>query len=261
VLVPTAHDEGPIGLNAFRLLFRLPRGLGFLTPEERDFVVERFHVGSKPHAVLGTGIDLDRPAPTFVDVSPPREPFVLYVGRIEQAKGLPELFEHFQAFKRLHGQERFVSATGEAFRGADLKLVLAGRAAWLDVPKRDDVVALGFVSDADKGALLARCELLVLPSRYESLSIVLLEAWAASRPVLVNGACAVTAGQVRRASGGACYHDERDFARQLAESLRDPPLRRRQGAAGRDYVAANYAWPSIEQRLLELLERAMGVAR
>ena len=73
--------------------------------------------------------------------------------------------------------------------GGDLRLVLAGGGTVPGLESRDDVVPLGFVSEEQKASLLRHCELLVMPSFLESLSLVMLEAWTLGRPVLVNGAC------------------------------------------------------------------------
>ncbi len=42
---------------------------------------------------------------------------------------------------------------------------------------------------------------LLVPSPFESLSLVLLEAWNHAVPALVNGRCSVLKGQARRANG------------------------------------------------------------
>ena len=88
---------------------------------------------------------------------------------------------------------------------------------------------LGFLSDEEKWDALAAAELLVMPSRLESLSMVTLEAWWAERPVLVNGKCEVLRGQSRRANAGLYYtsYDEFREALALLES---------------DAVAARRAW-------------------
>ena len=57
---------------------------------------------------------------------------------------------------------------------------------------------LGYVSDADKFAAIAAADVLIMPSRYESLSMVALEAWALGRPVLANARCDVLVGQCLR---------------------------------------------------------------
>jgi glycosyltransferase involved in cell wall biosynthesis len=258
VLAPTAHDERPIHMNTFKLLFQMPRGFAFLTPEEQTFVHSTFPASrSVPSAVVGTGITMPEGPPPAIERMPDG-PFVLYVGRIEPQKGFPEFFEHFDAFKRAHAHETFLDSAGRPFPGHALKLVLAGRASWVEVPARDDVVVLGFVSDDEKRALMARCEVFILPSRYESLSLVLLESWANRRPVMVNAGCEATSGQVRRARGGLVYDGAGGFCEVLSALLRDPERRRTAADEGYAFVQDGYAWPRFEERLLDLVDASVN---
>src|SRR5438093_11748280 len=91
----------------------------------------------------------------------------------------------------------------------------------MEVPDRRDVVALGRIPENEKYAALAAADALVLPSRLESLGIVLLEAWQVGTPVLVAAANPVTAGQVRRAGGGPAYATPDEFAARLTAPLTD----------------------------------------
>jgi glycosyltransferase involved in cell wall biosynthesis len=239
VLVPTAHDEPALHMGIMRDTFRLPGAIAFNTEEERELVAALVPLGDKPCDVVGCGID----EPAGAGARPPlgrERPFILYLGRIERGKGVAELWAGF----------RELQARG----GRDVALVLAGRGDDDIVPAGDDIVKLGFVSDAEKQWLLAHAEVVVIPSRLESLSLVLLEAWSHARPVLVNGECAVTRGHVRRAGGGACYRGAAELAARLGQLLDDPAARRAQGERGRAYVDARYRWPAVEARLSALLE-------
>ncbi len=164
-------------------------------------------------------------------------PFLLYMGRIEPSKGCDELFAHFIELRRHEQQPR--------------KLVLLGRAV-MDIPAHPDILPIGFVDEQTKWDALAACELLVMPSPYESLSMVLLEAWSARKPVLVNGQCAVLVGQCRRANGGLWYKNFAEFAVCL-HTLQDDALRACLGAQGQRFVEQNYTWPRIEEHYLDVL--------
>jgi len=109
------------------------------------------------------------------------------------------------------------------------------------------------VSEEEKFALIAGCDVLVLPSPYESLSVIVLEAWAMGRPVLVNSACKVLEGQCVRSGGGLFYRGYSEFAEALRRLLADAGLRRSLGEAGRRYVAAEYDWDVVERRTEEFL--------
>jgi glycosyltransferase involved in cell wall biosynthesis len=235
-LISTAHDEEPLRLVPYRALFQLPRAFGFLTPEERDLVHSRFRNEHIPSEVLGIGLD----APPWHDPEPfrehyaPRGPLVLYLGQVSEGKAVDELLSDWIAHRE---------------GGGAGSLVLAGTAR-MPIPERDDIVALGRVSDEDKYALLEAADVLVLPSHLESLGIVLLEAWQVGTPCLVSAKNKVTSGQVARAGGGASY-DRGGFAKALAAVLAD---REALGESGRVYVEADCAWPAFDTRLEQLVD-------
>jgi glycosyltransferase involved in cell wall biosynthesis len=165
-------------------------------------------------------------------------PYVLYVGRIDRNKGADRLFSHWQRLSE---------------EWPDLPpLVLVGRPA-LPIPEHAKIRHLGFVSEEEKFALIAASDVLVLPSPYESLSVIVLEAWAMGRPVLVNSACKVLEGQCVRSGGGLFYRGYSEFAEALRRLLADADLRRQLGEAGRRYVAAEYDWDVVERRTEEFL--------
>ena len=62
---------------------------------------------------------------------------------------------------------------------------------------------------------MAAAEVLIMPSYFESLSMVALEAWALGRPVLANGRCDVLKGQCIRSNAGLYYESFAEFAEAL----------------------------------------------
>jgi glycosyltransferase involved in cell wall biosynthesis len=168
------------------------------------------------------------------------KPYILYLGRVDANKGCPELFDHFIRFKRDSGSE--------------VKLVLAG-ATVLQIPSHPDILYLGFMDDREKFNALDGAELLAMPSLYESLSMVTLEAWALGKPVLANARCAVLKGQCLRSNGGLYYETYPEFREALTLLLGTPRLRRALGENGRRYFESNYAWEVIERKYLSILER------
>jgi glycosyltransferase involved in cell wall biosynthesis len=115
---------------------------------------------------------------------------------------------------------------------------------------------MGVVPDGEKLAAIARARALVMPSRHESLSMVVLEAWMMGRPVLVNGDCEVLRGQVLRANGGLYYRRYDEFAAAMDMLMGERGLADRLGAQGHDYFQANYAW----ERVMEKYERLLATA-
>lgn len=237
ILAPLAHDEWTIHLNMWDKFFSLPRAFVFNTIEERDFLRRRFPAMRLDGPVAGVAVD--RPT----DIDPQRfrracgvnDGFLLYVGRIDPSKGCDELFDYF--------------IRQRALGLGPTKLVLIGKAV-MPVPDHPDIVCLGFVAEQTKWDALAACDALVMPSAYESLSMVLLEAWAVGKPVIVNGHCEVLVGQCRRANGGVWYENFEEFSQGLAwlQEGRNPGVLGRQGWR---FVNQHYAWPVIEQAYLD----------
>jgi glycosyltransferase involved in cell wall biosynthesis len=239
-LVPLAHDEWPIYLSLWDRFFKRPRKLLFNTPEEREFLQRRFPEVSMDGPVAGFAVEpsADHNAERFRKRYGLSEPFLLYLGRIDPSKGCEELFDYFAAFRKRETCPR--------------KLVLLGKAA-MPVPDHPDIISLGFVDELTKWDALAACDLLVMPSAYESLSIVLLEAWGMRRPVLVNGTCDVLVGQCKRANGGLWYESFDEFEACLSLLVRNPDLRRKLGESGKRFVTGCYSWDRIEEKYLELV--------
>jgi glycosyltransferase involved in cell wall biosynthesis len=236
-LISTAHAEAPLDLAPYRALFQMPRAFGFLTPEERDLVQGRFHNAHIPHEVLGIGLDeMPKSDRATMRAKFSEGPLVAYLGQVSEGKGVDDLLSLWDAYRARSG------------RGT---LVLAGN-PHMTIGQRDDVAVLGRVSDADKWALLSAADVLVLPSRFESLGIVLLEAWQAGTPVMVPSANAVTSGQVARSGGGIAY-DSESFGEALGAVLADGHAI---GGRGREWVARECSWDAFDARLERLVALA-----
>ena len=242
ILVPTAERDPVIGLGIFRDLFRAPRAIIYNSVEERKMINEVSGNHDLPGEVVGVGTEIPvrYSGEGFRRKHGLSGPYVLYLGRVDENKGCRRLFEYFLRFKRESG--------------SDVKLVLAG-ATVIQIPSHPDILYLGFMGDEEKFSALEAAELLVMPSFYESLSMVTLEAWALGKPVLANGLCDVLKGQCLRSNGGLYYETYPEFREALGLLLGEPPLRRALGKNGRRYFEANYAWDVIERKYLGLLDR------
>jgi len=242
VLVPTAEDDGAYLLPVYPPLFRMPRALVYNSVEERAMIQRAAGNQDVPGEVVGVGSELpDRLDPDgFRARHRLSGPFLLYVGRIDRNKGCPQLLDFFLRYRRE--------------TGSPLRLVLVGRSV-IPLPDDQGLVPLGFRPDQEKWDALAACTAFVLPSPLESLSMATLEAWWAERPVLVNAKCEVLRGQCRRSNGGLYYATWDEFRESLLVLEQDAGLRARLGANGRRYFEANYAWPVVEGKYLDLLGR------
>jgi glycosyltransferase involved in cell wall biosynthesis len=242
LLVPTAHDEPAFHLPIYRSLFSMPRGLIFNTAEEQSLVLQKFGL-STPSAVVGIGIEEEGEESRETEVGYRdrlRSPFLLYLGRVDEAKGCRPLLEYFIRFRKEHPE-------------TSLQLVLVGKVL-MEIPSHPDIVVLGFLEEEAKRRVLAAANALIMPSPYESLSIVVLEAWSVGVPLLVNGKCAVLRGQCRRSGGGLEFTDYDGFQRAVTKFMQEPSMARELGERGRQFVRENYSWPVVERKYLDWAE-------
>lgn len=234
VIVPTAEEDPVLDFPVLREFFGRPRGFLFLTHEEQALVQERTTGQLPPSVVVGTGLVTATPgAPAVLAPLHLRDPFVVYLGRVDRNKGCDTLVRHFSRYL--------------AEEGGEVSLVLAGP-VHMAVPDHPRIRVLGYVSDEVRDALFDRARALVMPSPYESLCIALLEAWNRGLPAIVNGRCSVLRGHVRRADGGLYYGTYREFAAALAFLLAHPDQARQLGRQGAAYVEAEYRWPTVMAR-------------
>ena len=244
ILQPTAHDEPAAYVDWFVSLFRQPDAFLFFTPEERE-IVRRLYRVETPGQVAGIGVArapvVRNPDTLITSMGLQKNKYLVYVGRIDESKGVGELLRFFRAFR---------SRTD-----SDLKLVLVGEAV-MDTGDDPAVVIAGFLSEEDKASIISQSLALVQPSYFESFSIVLCEAWRNARPALVQGKCAVLRGQALRSNGALPYEGFAEFEACLAWLTQNPALADEMGAAGHDYVERNYEWDVVLRRFEETAELA-----
>jgi len=243
ILVPTAEHDPVIHLKLFRDVFRLPKAFIYNSEEERDMIQTLSGNRDVPGTVVGVGTELpaEHSAERFRAKHGLSGPYILYLGRIDANKGCAHLFDYILRFKR--------------DTGSPVKLVLIGTTV-LPIPDHPDIRHLGFLPEQDKFDALGGAELLVMPSFYESLSMVTLEAWALGRPVLANAHCDVLKGQCRRSNAGLYYANYAEFRDALDVLLGEPRLRETLGRNGRAYFQARYTWDIIERKYLAVLAGA-----
>ena len=241
VLVPTAERDDAIGVSIFAPVFRGVRALMYNSFEERA-LIQSISGRKGPGVVVGVGSEVpERTQPwRFRKKFHIKRPFAIYIGRIDENKGCAELFSHFERYAVMYPH------------GVDL--VLVGSRV-LDIPKHPRIRHVGFLSDEDKFDALAAADLLIMPSRFESLSMVALEAWALGKPVLANGQCDVLRGQAIRSNAGLYYENFEEFAEGLYALEAAGPLGSMLGRNGREFFRRHYAWPVIERKYLDMFDR------
>ena len=241
LLVPTAHDEPMIYLSIYQDFFRQPKGFAFNTPEERDLLVKKFNVDCTYSDIIGVGTRVE-PSEQPSEIKLPRN-YVVYVGRVDESKGCGQLLDFWHRYKKNNE--------------SNLHLVLSG-GVQMKIPGRKDVISLGFISDSEIYNVISHARCLIMPSFYESFSIVLLEAWLCGRPVLVNGNCNVLKGQCRRSNGGLWYVNYDEFESCLNYILNHENTAAKMALSGKQYTEENYDFDIIKDKYNKLVQGITG---
>lgn len=259
LLVPTAHDEPAIHLEIYQDVLSRPAAIAYNTDVERRFLTTHFPIRAIAEETVGCGVDLPQeyggdPGDTDQHSGEEGEgeesatrrqrsergaafrrrhrlhgPFVLYGGRIDPGKGCEDLIEYFR---------NYVGDGGEA------SLVLMG-VKLMPLPEEPFIRFAGRLSDEERLQALEAATIVVVPSPYESLSLLALESFAVGTPVLANARSDVLVDHCLRGDAGLFYADRDEFVECLKLLVANEALRGGLGRSGRQYVRRNYRWEVI----------------
>lgn len=109
-----------------------------------------------------------------------KHPSIIYIGLLEKIKGVDVLIKATAIIKEklpyIH-----VYIAGEGSQEDSLKQLVA------DLRLNDIIDFLGYLHDKDKYSYLKSADLCIVPSRYESFGIIILEAMACGIPIIASG--------------------------------------------------------------------------
>jgi glycosyltransferase involved in cell wall biosynthesis len=169
-------------------------------------------------------------------------PFALYGGRIDAGKGCEELIEYFSSYIK---------------EGGDGTLVLMG-VKMMPIPDEPFIRFAGQLPDQERSHAVEAATVVTVPSPFESLSIIALEAFAAGTPVLVNARSEVLVEHCRQSNAGLYYADRDEFVECLRLLMSDEHLRIDMGRNGREYVRRNYRWDIVLQKYERVFTKVKG---
>jgi glycosyltransferase involved in cell wall biosynthesis len=254
-LVYTAH-------HTYRQAFSLRSAKRALAPLERRAYARAASViavsPSTAETVRQMGIERVEVVPPGVDVdrlgaagdSQRDADLLLFVGRMEREKGaMDALATMLMVTSQRPGTRGVMVGRGR------LSAMVARNAARAP----DAITVRGSVSDEELRSLYARAALVLMPSRYEGLGLVALEALAAGAPVVgydVTGLrdAAREGGLLVPSGDTQALHDA------ALGLLDDPPRRAELAARGRERVAREYSWAVAAARVEEVYRTAVAAS-
>jgi len=241
ILVPTAHDEGNFFRPYLTDLFIKVNHIAFNTEAEQKLCKGIFGKHMSASSILAVGLDIEPPAPLQIIQEKFNLPqrYILYFGRIAKEK-IGDLLKWFLYYKATHAD--------------NVKLVLTG-GIFMDKIQHPDVIYTGFVSEAEKTALIESATLIVNPSDRESLSLLLLEAMALGKPVLVNGKSEVLKQHCIQSDFASQYYTSKnDFLQKLDYFLSEKVEIHEIERKAKSYVNKHYAWDVVLDRFDQILQ-------
>lgn len=241
ILIPTLHDEPPVYIRWYDKVFAAAKGFAWLTPEEQAFGQKRFPVvKERPQVLIGAGVQ--EPAGELPPLPEQLRgvSYIVYAGRVDEGKGCSEMFRYYLEYRKRHANAP--------------KLVLIGKTV-MKIPDHPDIIPLGFVSEEMKYTVMRDAKALVLFSRFESLSIVLLESMMMGRPVLVSGHSEVLKGHCVRSNAGLYFMNYYEFDRALTWMTAHKAEYEAMRENGKRYVKNYYRWEGIVERIRSLIEK------
>jgi glycosyltransferase involved in cell wall biosynthesis len=180
-----------------------------------------------------------------------RPNLILFLGRLEAAKGIFDLLEAVAALRPSVPDVRLVCA------GDGNRVAVAHHAERLGIAEA--VKFTGWVGPSGKRALLESTAVFALPSYRESLPIGLAEAMAAGVPVVASAVGGIPEVITDGVSGFlVAPGDKSTLERQLRKLLTDRALAARIGAAARESARLRFA-PERALAQLEQLYGALGL--
>jgi phosphatidylinositol alpha-mannosyltransferase len=203
--------------------------------------VDRFFPGD--YKVIPNGVNVGRyqravPISRWLDGTPN----LLFVGRLEDRKGLPHLLKAFRLIRK-SGLEARLLVVGSGPQERESRRYVMTRGL-------QNVEFLGRVSDSEKAQLFKTADVFVSPATgRESFGIVLLEAMAAGAPIVCSDIHGYK-GVVQRGRQAILVppNDAKALAAGITELLVDPALRARLGASGQER-AQQFSWERVTAKV------------
>ncbi|MFH2067797.1 MAG: glycosyltransferase family 4 protein [Pseudomonadota bacterium] len=244
-LQPCLHDESYAYLYEVQKLFSIAKGILFNSAGEMALSQSLYGPGlCRRGFVIGEGVEVDfggrRSIFKIGGLDLGFSKFILCIGRRDRTKNTDLLVQAFGEFRAGHPDSH-------------LMLVLAG-------PGPDDyhdpskgIFDLKLVSDDEKQALLSSCIALFQPSKNESYSRVMMEAWFCNKPVVANRECLATATAVRQSGGGLLAGSKSEWVERFSQfETLDQETISALGRNGLHYAKENASWDKVIDRYEKL---------
>lgn len=230
-----------------------------LTAEERDQAIRAYGIDSSKAVIVTSGTDTDTFKPIKVDkefllkrysIAEMGKPVVFFGGRLTDQKGVDDLLKAAKIYSQSNNERPITIIAGD---GA-LKQHLEGLAREL---KLECVYFIGTQNHQQMVELFNIADVVVLPSIFEPLGLIAIEALACGTPVIasnVGGFAKTVNSQV------GCLVEPGDYitlAKKVTTFIKNG-VKAQVGARARAYVRDNYSWDKTINRIEKIYEQIVN---
>ena len=180
-------------------------------------------------------------------------PIILFVGRIDPVKG-PDLL--VRAFKRVAGS--FPNHQVVIF-GNDLNFLSELKTMVRNLDLENRIRLFGHIRGVELSWAYHAADLFVIPSRYDTMTIVALGAAASGTPILLTDRCDFV--ELQEAGGGLVVGcSVEGLENGLRQLLGDPVRLRLMGQKAKEFVVSQYQWVNVCQQFIDVFQSARSLA-
>ncbi len=179
-------------------------------------------------------------------------PFILFVGRLNHIKGPDILIQAFALVqKELKNFQLVLAGPDDGLEPELIKLIRE-----LNLSNR--VHLIGYIGGKDKANAYHTAELLVIPSRQEAMSIVVLEAGICGTPVVLTDKCGFDA--VEKVNGGLVVPATAEgLAHGIKKILSDSKNAEYFGTSLKLFVEEHFTWDKVVQEYIKLFNTILSL--
>ncbi len=217
-----------------------------ITPDEQA-LLQPF--ASSPDRVVVVPNAIDDPCPAH---PAPFEssPYILFLGGFHPTKGADLLVEAFARVARTELSGHLLVMAGAYDFNRQAIELLAER-----LGIHDRIRFAGWLAGDSKEAALAGASFVVIPSRLDAMTIVVLEAGRAGRPVLLTAGCGFPDVAVQ--GGGHLVEASADALAEGLRAMADARERWPEMGENMRRIAQRYSWPAITERYAQLFREVL----
>lgn len=237
--------QNPIRSGYYQIAYRMADQVLADSSAVKSMLVDSIKIPEQKVLTLPiAGIDTDQYR-SFEIESFKGDTTISTIGRLAAEKGYDDLIQCAQEL------------------GANFQFYIAGdgqKRVQLEANAPDNVTFCGEIPNDQIPKFLNKSDIYFQPSKWEGLCMTVIEAMACELPVVASSVGGITESVVPEETGYLCEPGEIDcFSCRLEQLAKNPTLRDKMGAAGRERVISRYSQAELANQFREAVKQTKTV--